>query len=239
MSKDKNAVLAAEQAQGVNPATTESNNPLDELSTIKSNIDRLQEQYAQSYLEIGKELLRAKDLFGKHGDWLAWAKTNIDMSITKIQRLMRVAKTFKDSASVSYLDYSKAYILTAIPKTDLEGFLRQMYHVDGQDLRKSVEHMTKSELKKVVAAYLLKKRKKSAATNATAIEDKDEDDVGVETESNVNTCLDGIKAYAKKLVEHIDGLRDDSGTRDMVINELNELLENTVNALSISDMEAA
>lgn len=50
---------------GVSP-----HNQQRDLDTIRKDIIRYQENYAQSYLEIGRLLLEAKNVFGKHGEWI-------------------------------------------------------------------------------------------------------------------------------------------------------------------------
>lgn len=96
------------------PSESGTNQQRD-LDAIKKEIDQHQENYAQSFLEIGKLLIEAKKSFGKHGDWLNWLKENVDISISKAQRLMRVADKFANTAPVPFMDYTKAYILSALP----------------------------------------------------------------------------------------------------------------------------
>lgn len=52
-----------------------------DLDTIKHEIKRYQENYAQSFLEIGKLLLLAKENFGNYGNWQRWVEENIDIPI--------------------------------------------------------------------------------------------------------------------------------------------------------------
>ena len=42
----------------------------DQLIVLKKKIEVLQENYDQSYLEIGKVLIKARDVYKGHGNWI-------------------------------------------------------------------------------------------------------------------------------------------------------------------------
>ena len=92
-----------------------------QLNTFKQEIEKLQERYEQSYLEIGRLLIQARDVYKGHGDWIKWLKENVPFSVRHAQRLIRVAEMFDDTTLVSQLRLtsSKAYILTRIGKMTL------------------------------------------------------------------------------------------------------------------------
>ena len=48
-----------------------------QLNTFKQEIEKLQERYEQSYLEIGRLLIQARDVYKGHGDWIKWLKEKI------------------------------------------------------------------------------------------------------------------------------------------------------------------
>ena len=124
-----------------------------QLNTFKQEIEKLQERYEQSYLEIGRLLIQARDVYKGHGDWIKWLKENVPFSVRHAQRLIRVAEMFDDTTLVSQLGLtsSKAYILTRIGKNDIAHFLHTFFPVG--DRPKMVQNMTKRELEFVVTRY--------------------------------------------------------------------------------------
>ncbi len=48
-----------------------------DLDEIKDKIISLQNDVEKSYLEIGRLLLKAKEINGKHGEWLGWVQKRI------------------------------------------------------------------------------------------------------------------------------------------------------------------
>lgn len=217
---------------GVSPHNQQRN-----LDTIRKDIIRYQENYAQSYLEIGRLLLEAKNVFGKHGEWIKWLKKNVDLSITKAQRLMKVAEKFPDKAPVPFLDYSKAYILTALPERDIEAFMRIIYPVGGKP--KFVKDMTKRELETVVRNYLKSKRDKASATLPST---NSESDAGKKMnpnslDVNFSTRLESVKSYMDELVELIEKQADDLSTRDALAAELRHLCSDIMQKLPQEELE--
>lgn len=144
---------------------TENRSPpnAQNLETIEAAIKSYQEVSNETYLEIGRLLVEAKEIIGKYGEWLDWLKNNVDISICKAQRLMRVAKwTDGNAAPVPHLDFTKAYILNRLTGNDLKRFLQNWHHVGGR-CAKQVETMSKRELEIAVRNHLKSKTRKSFA----------------------------------------------------------------------------
>lgn len=137
-----------------------------ELDNIKGEIARHQQNYEQAYLEIGRLLLKVKQI-KPHGQWISWIKDNTELSTCKAQRLMRVAKWVDgNEAPVPHLDFSKAYILSRLKGDDLKSFLQNWCHVGGK-CAKNVESMTRKELEEAVRLFLrLKGNKPTTAQKA-------------------------------------------------------------------------
>lgn len=107
----------------------------DRLSTLKQRINDLQENYEQSYLEIGRVLIQARDTYKGHGDWIKWLKENVPFSVRHAQRLIRVAEMFDDATLVSRLRLtsSKAHVLTRVSKGDVDHFLQTFFLSETQE----------------------------------------------------------------------------------------------------------
>lgn len=228
-STNDTAIPHSEETNPETIAGTHSHDQQRDLDVIKKDILHCQENYAQSYLEIGKLLIEAKNVFGKHGDWMHWLQENVEISITKAQRLMRVAETFSNKAPVPFLDYSKTYILTALPERDIEAFVKNAHNVGG-NRPKFVKDMTKKELESVVRNYL-KSRRINSATALSTTDSKD--NTGNETEQSspeidFATRMESIKNYIEELVELIEEQTDDLGIHDALVAELRDLCNNTI-----------
>lgn len=84
----------------------------NQLNTYKQRIEDLQEEYGESYLEIGKVLVQARDIYKGHGNWLEWLKENVPFSVRHAQRLIRVAEMFDDATTMSRLNLRLNHIFT-------------------------------------------------------------------------------------------------------------------------------
>lgn len=208
----------------------ENNTNQRDLDTIKKDIDQYQENYAQSFLEIGKLLIEAKSAFGKHGDWLSWLKVNVDMSVSKAQRLMRVAEKFANTAPVPFLDYTKAYILSALPVCEMDKFMDNLHKIDGE--MKYVKNMSKRELETVVRNQL-KSRKKKSPQSQLAKKTK----LSTSSGDVFTTRMESIKNTIEELVELLQEQPDDLGTHDMLVAELRDLCNDTIQKLPSEELE--
>ena len=184
----------------------------------------MQENYEQSYLEIGKLLLQARDIYKGHGNWGKWLKENLPFSIRHAQRLIRVAEMFDDATLVSHFELtsSKAYILTRIGKDDVDDFCNTFFPVG--DSKKTVRSMTKRELDLVVHEFL--KRKRAATNRGGATTDCNE-------KSSTKRIALNWEALKKALNRTISSIKaSDSCTRELLISELEDLYKTSLDQLT-------
>lgn len=201
-----------------------------DLDAIKKEIGRHQENYAQSFLEIGKLLIEAKSSFGKHGDWLIWLKENVDISISKAQRLMRVAEKFANTTPVPFLDYTKAYILSSLSSQDMKVFMQNAHNVNGT--MKFFKNMSKRELETVVRNQLKSQKKKSPPSHSAK-----KSKAATSSSDDFTIRMESVKNTMEELVDLIQKQPDDLGTRDMLIAELRELCNDTIQKLPSEELE--
>ena len=186
------------------------------LEEIKAKIKGCLDTSNDSYREIGRLLLEAKSQFGKYGEWLNWLQDNVDISICKAQRLMRVAKWMDGNeapvphSNLAQLGFTKAYILSRLTTEDLKTFL-----VD-----KQLENMSKRELQEAVRNYLHEKASQPST------------DVGTnQPQGNVSTDDEFLKRFEKlqddvlKLADFIKDKPNEYGSfaaefREFVIQQL-------------------
>ena len=219
-----------------NAPTTHGNSTLEsdadnswehQLNTFKLKIEELQERYEQSYLEIGRLLIQARDVYKGHGDWIKWLKANAPFSVRHAQRLIRVAEMFDDATMVSRLRLtsSKAYILTRLDKKDMNNFLESDHFFRIGDNPKSVKDMTKRELELAVTIHLKGKLTSTDHEEVTSsIQDKEN------LKDRVESNLEELRKILNKTIISIKG--SDSDTRASWISELDDLYKTSLDQLS-------
>lgn len=187
----------------------------DQLNLCKRRIEALQEKYDQSYLEIGKELIQARDIYKGHGDWIHWLKNNVPFSVRHAQRLIRVAEMFADTDLVEQLGLtsSKAFILARVGKNDLEYFCLNFFPLGG--MKKHVNQMSKRELELVVKNFLKSKLVPKDR------EEKPSDPGKQSRKSSVESNFDVLREAMDRAIASIKG--EDSELRNSWISELEEM----------------
>lgn len=198
------------------------------LDCIRNQIMELQKNSEQSFLKIGELLLQAKNTFGKHGDWLAWLNDNVDMSISKAQRLMKIAKLFSKKEPVPFLTYSKAYILTALPESEIDTFLSVTHYLDSKHLH--VRDMSKRELEAVVRKHINSRRTKIGSAQSLSKLDS-----SAISEDILTSCVVNIKNSLKTLLEHIHS--DVPSLYNTLFSELRDLCNEVIEQLPLEETE--
>ena len=112
-----------------------------DLDEIKDKIISLQNDVEKSYLEIGRLLLKAKEINGKHGEWLGWVQEN--------------------EAPVQGLTFTQAYLLCKMSQQQLAEFGD---FINGLD---KVKDMTKRELEAKIREFLKWKNGKSSTAQVS------------------------------------------------------------------------
>lgn len=208
----------------------------DKLEILKSKIYEYWDERSKLYLAIGRELLATKTCFHSQGNWLNWLNNgNVPFSVRQAQRLIRVAEWFGDATPGSHLDFTKAYILTRIPKPKVNDFLKQ-YQTAGADADplSVIQAMPKRELEEAIREYL----RATAPVLRTRKEEKTE--VDSPAALPVNSALDELcrlETAMGGLVENIVNRRIDNEEYDTLISEIRRLCEDTLGKLPSEDEE--
>lgn len=197
------------------------------LGMLKEKIEKLQDFYDDSYLEIGRLLVQAREIYKGHGNWLKWLNQNVPFSVRHAQRLIRVAEMFdgENATLVSQLGLtsSKVYILARVEKNDIDYFLHTIFPVG--DRKKYVSEMTRRELEVVVKNFL---KEKLAATN--------HEDVAASKrgKENMKGCVESnLDELREVLNKTIISIRDsDLNTREAWISELEDLYRTGLDQLT-------
>lgn len=110
------------------------------LSIIENKIVSLKNQIGRNMIEIGNELIKAKEEVN-HGEWEKWLKNKVAFSQRSAEQLMRIAKEFgSNSQAISNLGVTKAGLLLGIPNEKREEFIE----------KNDVKSMSTRELKKAI-----------------------------------------------------------------------------------------
>ena len=136
---------------------------LDELAVF---ILSHKEAVGKHSLEIGKALVKTKELHTTHGEWLKWLSNNVKMSGRMAQYYMRLAKNYSNPKTVADLGMSKALALIAVPEEKREEFINETHEVDG--VEKLTVEMTVRELRLVI-----QKEVKRDSFDETSVEDQE------------------------------------------------------------------
>lgn len=112
----------------------------NELLQIENNILRLKQQTVQNIIQIGNELLKAKERL-PHGEWGVWLENKVGFSQRTANQFMRVAKEFGSNPQmIINLDATKIYLLMELPIEQRDEFIK----------RHNLQSMSTREVKKAI-----------------------------------------------------------------------------------------
>lgn len=179
-----------------------------EVAGLTAEIKVYKAQTGACLIEIGRRLIRAKELL-PHGDWLPWLEQEVEFSERTAQNFMRVAKEFgANPQSVADLGMAKVLSLLALPEEERETFAAQPHEVNGT--QKTVAEMSKRELDAAIKArkqaesdLAAEKQKREAAEDklararADARKAEQAADAAAAREKELDAKLDELRAAAK------------------------------------------
>lgn len=178
-----------------------------EVAGLTAEIKVYKTQTGACLIEIGRRLIRAKELL-PHGDWLPWLEQEVEFSERTAQRFMKVAESYSNPTPVSDLGLSKALSLLVLPEAEREEFMSQPHEVNGT--QKTVAEMSKRELDAAIKArkqaesdLAAEKQKREAAEDklakarADARKAEQAADAAAAREKELDAKLDELRAAAK------------------------------------------
>ncbi len=114
----------------------------NELLQIENNILRLKQQTVQNIIQIGLELLKAKEKLS-HGEWGKWLEERIEFSQRTANQFMRIAKEFgSNSQAISNLDITKVYLLMELPTENRDDFIanNDLKNMTTRDIKRKIKN---------------------------------------------------------------------------------------------------
>lgn len=112
---------------------------ITEIKQIELEISFYKEQTAQNIIEIGKRLIKAKELV-PHGEWGKWLEDKAQFKQRNANRFMQVANEFSNSSALTNLTQTKVFTLLSLPIEEREDFIKD----------NPVEDMTTRELQQAI-----------------------------------------------------------------------------------------
>lgn len=97
-------------------------NEIISLDQITTEIIVYKNQAAQSFIEIGKRLIKAKEMV-PHGEWGKYLAERVSFSQSMANKLMKCATEFSNSESITNLPVAKAFELLALPAEQRKDFI--------------------------------------------------------------------------------------------------------------------
>jgi hypothetical protein len=208
-----------------------------DIETITAEFLSLKRKGEESHIGMGKLLLEAKSQL-KHGQWLEWLKNNATISISKAERLMRLANVFSDSTPVTNLDYSKAIVLARLPKEEIEGFIAESHEVNGET--KNFSDLSRRDLEGLVSERTKSKSPNKSENQSDLTENQELDGTGEnEAEKNydpITKALGNMNFLNSTLDEILNNsaVEDKADEYEEFFNDLrkfcNEILERISNS---------
>jgi len=116
----------------------------NQVEIITAEILILKDQTAANIIEIGKRLIKAKEML-PHGEWGKWLQEKVEFSEWTARRFMRVAREFRNRSPVTDLEPSKVFMLLDMPEQEREDILRKPQITPSTGEAKTIDEMTKSE----------------------------------------------------------------------------------------------
>ena len=110
-----------------------------EIKQIELEINFYKQQTARNIIEIGKRLIKAKELV-PYGEWGKWLDEKVEFSQSMASKFMKVAIEFGDSESIPKVGLSKLIMLTSVSQEEREAFIEE----------NPVEDMTTRELRQAI-----------------------------------------------------------------------------------------
>lgn len=165
-----------------------------EVDTLTAEINIYKQQTGACIVEIGRRLIRAKEIL-PHGQWAAWLAEKVEFSERTAQNFMRVAKEYANPQPVADLGLTKALLLLQVPENEREEFVAKPHETEGGE--KTVAEMSRRELEKAIRERD-EARKRAEAAQADAEKWKNTADAKEISLQNARKKAEDSKKAAEK-----------------------------------------
>ncbi|MCL6559183.1 MAG: DUF3102 domain-containing protein, partial [Firmicutes bacterium] len=139
-----------------------------QIEVLTSEILLLKHQTAVNIIEIGKRLIKVKEML-PHGEWLKWLEEQVKFSRYTAAKFMKAAREFGNVSALTHLDPSKVIALLDIPEEGRNHIVQgtpQVIPSTGE--AKTIDEMTTRELEQVKKALKDAEQARAALEKANA-----------------------------------------------------------------------
>lgn len=185
----------------------------NQVEILTAEILVLKNQTAANIIEIGKRLIKVKEML-PHGEWGKWLKERVEFSHRTANKFMQAAQMFGNSPPVANLGATKVFVLLEAPAEQRDELISKPQVIPSTGEAKTINEMTKRELEQV------KKAMKDAEQARAALEKANEKMAELEERAEKE------RAARQSLEEEIERLRREGSPEARVkIAELERRLE--------------
>lgn len=214
------------------------------IEEITTEIIRQKGYIVQSFIEIGRLLIEAKEqLKNGHGHWLKWLSTSVDISERMAQRYMQLAEEYANTTSVTDLGMTKALALLSLPEADRQNFINESHEINGKE--KKVSEMSTREIKNAI-----REKKRATAKPQTMFKPINRDDykssaIKLESEPASNslndfaTNLESARSHLDYIVDFLAEQEENPALLVQYADELRSLYEKTLECIALARLEVS
>lgn len=192
--------------RGIAPAGTQKTVPAADVPPGQRDIKEIADdilsrkgRIVHSFIEIGKLLIEAKEQLTKHGEWLNWLSTSVDISERMAERYMQLARAYPNSTSVSDLGMTKALALLALPEAQREDFINTPHEVGGK--QKNVREMSTREVRRIVRAVINSSKSGRVSHGIPPVRRRRERDIFMSDLQSAQEYLNSVVKFLEKNTE--------------------------------------
>lgn len=137
-----------------------------EVNQLTIEISILKQQTAQNIIEIGKRLIKAKEIL-PHGEWGRWLEEKVDFTRQTAHKFMKIAEEYSNVNAHLHLGTTKLFNLLELPEGEREQFVKDndVEKMSTRELQQAIKEREQAIKEKQELEKRLQSAEKDANTN--------------------------------------------------------------------------